>query len=96
MKSFEEFKTRFENGEFDEYFKEVSSPEDVVELAKELGYDVTIEDILSVELDDDKLSMVAGGSKEGSDTTTTNNTTNVIGNYNTYVDMSNQSTTKPV
>ncbi len=70
MKSFEEFKTRFENGEFDEQLKEVSSPEDVVELAKELGYDVTIEDILSVELDDDKLSKVAGGKN---DTTTTVN-----------------------
>ena len=94
MKSFEEFKTRFENGEFDEYFKEVSSPEDVVELAKKLGYAVTIEDILSVELDDDKLSMVAGG--KGDTTTETNNTTTVNGNYNTYVDMSSQSTTNPV
>lgn len=94
MKSFEEFKTRFENGEFDEYFKEVSSPEDVVELAKKLGYDVTVDEILSVELDDDKLSMVAGGKNDT--TTTTTNSTKVIGNYNTYVDMSSQSAAKPV
>ena len=85
MKSFEEFKTRFENGEFDEYFKEVSSPEDVVELAKKLGYDVTIEDILSVELDDDKLSMVAGGKNDTSTTVNHNNT--IDGDYNTLVTL---------
>ena len=85
MKNFEEFKTRFENGEFDEYFKEVSSPEDVVELAKKLGYDVTIEDILSVELDDDKLSMVAGGKNDTSTTVNYNNT--IDGDNNNMVTL---------
>lgn len=66
-----------------------------MELAKELGYDVTIEDILSVELDDDKLSMVAGGSNKGSDTTTTNKIVNIQGNNNNYADMSNMSTKRP-
>lgn len=85
MKSFEEFKTRFENGEFDEYFKEVSSPEDVVELAKKLGYDVTIEDIMSVELDDDKLSMVAGG--KNNTTYVTENKHVIHGNNNTQITL---------
>lgn len=83
MKNFEEFKARFGNGEFDECFKEVSSPEDVVELAKKLGYAVTIEDILSVELDDDKLSMVAGGKNDKHYETNHNNTIN--GDHNTQI-----------
>lgn len=83
MKNFEEFKARFENGEFDEYFKEVSSPEDVVELAKKLGYGVTIEDILSVELDDDKLSMVAGGKNDN--TYVTEHKNEIHGNGNTQI-----------
>lgn len=83
MGSFEEFKARFENGEFDDYFKEVSSPEDVVEFAKKLGYDVSLEDITSTELDDDKLSMVAGGKNDKTYKTEHNNTIN--GDHNTQI-----------
>lgn len=67
MKSKDEFKKRFENGEFDDMLKGVTSPEDVVKIANDLGYDLTVEDILSSELDDNMLSLVAGGK---------NNTTN--------------------
>ena len=83
MKNFEEFKTRFENGEFDEYFKEVSSPEDVVELAKKLGYDVSLDDIASTELDEDKLELVAGGKNDN--TYVTEHTNEINGNNNTQI-----------
>ncbi len=83
MKTFEEFKTRFENGEFDEQLKGVNSTEDVVKLAKELEYDVTIEDILNVELDDDKLSMVAGGKNDKRYVTEHNNI--IEGNNNKQI-----------
>lgn len=61
MKSKEEFKERFKNGEFEEDLENISSKEELVAFARGLGYDVTLEDILSEELDDDTLSMVAGG-----------------------------------
>lgn len=83
MKNFEEFKIRFENGEFDEYFKEVSSPEDVVELAKKLGYDVSLDDIASTELDEDKLELVAGGKNDN--TYVTEHTNEINGNNNTQI-----------
>lgn len=85
MKNFEEFKTRFEAGEFDEQFKSISSPEDVVELAKSLGYDISLEEITSVELDEDKLEMVAGGKNNTKHETIFQ--TNVIGNDNIYLDV---------
>lgn len=64
MKSKDEFKKRFENGEFDDMLKGVTSPEDVVKIANDLGYDLTVEDILSSELDDNMLSLVAGGKND--------------------------------
>ncbi len=83
MKNFEEFKTRFQNGEFDEYFKEVSSPEDVVELAEKLGYDVSFDDIASTELDEDKLELVAGGKNDN--TYVTEHKNEIHGNGNTQI-----------
>ena len=76
-KTFEEFKARFENGEFDEQFKEVESPEDVVTMAQKLGYNISLEDVLSTELDENHLEQVAGGKKD---------TYHHVINYNTNVD----------
>ncbi len=64
MKSKEEFKKRFAKGEFDELLKAVKSPEDVVKIANNLGYELTIDDFFSSELDDDMLSLVAGGKND--------------------------------
>lgn len=61
MKSKEEFKERFANGEFDSLLKGVSSPEDVVKIANDIGYELTVEDVLSSELNEDMLTSVAGG-----------------------------------
>ena len=61
MNSKEVFKKRFARGEFDELLKDVNSPEDVVKIANNVGYELTIEDVLSSPLDDDMLSLVAGG-----------------------------------
>ena len=82
MKSKEEFKERYKNGEFEEELKDVASLEDISRVANELGYDVTVDDILDSELSDEALSMVAGG-KGNSNTTNHNNTIN--GNYNTQI-----------
>jgi len=64
MKSKEEFKKRFETGEFDEQLKKVTSAEDVVRIASDLGYDISLDDVLSTELEDDALALVAGGKGE--------------------------------
>lgn len=61
MKSKAEFQERFANGEFDELLKGISSPKDVVKIAQDLGYELTEDDVLSSELSDDMLSLVAGG-----------------------------------
>lgn len=81
MKSKEEFKERFKKGEFEEEFKNISSPEELVDFARGLGYDVTLEDISSEELDDDTLSMVAGG-KGNKTVNRTVNTTSMRGDHN--------------
>ena len=84
MKNKEEFKERFENGEFSEEFKNITSAEDVVKLAEKLGYELTIEDVLTAGLDEDKLALVAGGKGDTHNNTTTNNNNNIIrGNNNT-------------
>lgn len=83
MKSKAEFKERFENGEFNEELKNITSAEDVVKLAEKLGYDLTIEDVLTTELDEDTLSLVAGGKKDTHNTTNNNN--NISGNGNTQI-----------
>ena len=75
MKSKEEFKERFSNGEFDALLKDISSPKDVVRIANDLGYELDEADVLSVELNDDQLLNVAGGKND--------NTTQVY-----YVDTS--------
>lgn len=64
MNSKEEFKKRFETGEFDELLKNVTSPEDVVRIASDLGYDISLDDVLSTDLEDDALASVAGGKGE--------------------------------
>lgn len=64
MKSKEIFKKKFEDGEFNELLKNVRSPEDVVKIANDLGYELTIDDVLNSELGDDALSLVAGGKKD--------------------------------
>lgn len=81
LKSKEEFKKRFENGEFNEELKNVTTAEDVVELARDLGYDLTVEDVLTAELDEEELAMVAGGKKDN----ITNNNNNIRGNGNTQI-----------
>lgn len=80
MKSKEEFRERFKNGEFKEEFKNLTSAEEVARFAQSLGYDVTVEDISSEELDEDALSMVAGGKKDKKTYYTTNY--NIEGNNN--------------
>lgn len=82
MKSKEEFRERFKNGEFKKDFKNLTSAEEIAEFAQSLGYDVTVEDILSEELDEDTLSMVAGG--KGKKTSYSTNY-NVTGNNNNSV-----------
>ena len=83
MKSKEEFKERFENGEFNEELKNITSSEDIVKLAESLGYDLTIEDVSTTELDEDKLALIAGG--KGDTHNTTNNNNNISGNGNTQI-----------
>ena len=58
-----EFKERFEEDEkFREIFETASNLDEIVDLAKENGYDIEIDDILSsVELSDQLLEAVAGG-----------------------------------
>lgn len=75
MKSKEEFKERFSNGEFDALLKDISSPKDVVKIANDLGYELSEADILSTELSEEQLLRVAGGKND--------NTTHVY-----YVDTS--------
>lgn len=82
MKSKEEFKERFENGEFNEELEKVSSAKDVVDVAKKLGYELTIEDVLTTELDEDNLALVAGGKKDTHNTTHNNN---ISGSNNTQI-----------
>ncbi len=60
MKSKEEFKERFKNGEFEEDLKNISSKEEFVDFARELGY---------------ALSMVAGGKNDKVEYITENKTT---------------------
>ena len=45
MKSKEEFKKKFENGEFNENLENITSAEDVVKFARQLGFELTIEDV---------------------------------------------------
>lgn len=84
MQSKEEFKKRFENGEFDELLKDVSKPEDVVKIANDLGYELTAADILSSQLDEDSLSLVAGGKADK----VYNHYTMISDSYNPSVDQS--------
>lgn len=72
MKSKEEFKKKYENGDFNEILKNVKSPEDVVKVANSYGYELTVEDVMNAELSDDLLLSVAGGKGDK----TTNNTYN--------------------
>lgn len=72
MKSKEEFKKKYENGDFNEILKNVKSPEDVVKVANSYGYELTVKDVMNAELSDDLLLSVAGGKGDK----TTNNTYN--------------------
>lgn len=72
MKSKEEFRERFKNGEFEEETKNLTSAKEFAEFAQSRGFNVTEEDILSEELDEDALSMVAGGKKDKKTYYTTN------------------------
>lgn len=81
MKSKEEFREKFKNGEFKEELKNLTSAEEVADFAQSLGYDVTVEDVLSEELDEDALSMVAGGKGNKHSTSYTTNY-NIRGNNN--------------
>lgn len=83
MKSKEEFKRKYENGEFDEELKEAQSPEDIARIANELGYDLTVDDILNSELSSDALDLVAGGKGDTHNTTNHNNI--IKGNSNTQI-----------
>ena len=75
MKSKEEFKKKFENGEFNEDLENITSAEDVVKFARQLGYELTIEDVLTT----------AGGKKDTHNTTNHNN--NISGNGNMQVTL---------
>ena len=83
MKSKEEFKRKYENGEFDKELKEAQSLEDIARIANELGYDLTVDDILNSELSSDALALVAGGKGDTHNITNHNNIIN--GNRNTEV-----------
>lgn len=83
MKSKEEFKRKYENGEFDEELKDAQSLEDIARIANELGYNLTVDDILNSELSSDALALVAGG--KGDTHNTTNNNNIIQGNRNTQV-----------
>ncbi len=83
MKSKEEFKKKYENGELNEDLKDARSPEDIVRIANELGYDLSVDDILNSELGDDALALVAGGKGDTHNTTNHNNT--IQGNSNTQI-----------
>lgn len=83
MKSKEEFKKKFENGEFNEELKNITSAEDIVDFAKKLGYELTIEDVLATELGEEQLALVAGGKGDTHNTTNYNN--NISGNGNIQI-----------
>ena len=85
MKSKEEFKKKFENGEFNEDLENITSAEDVVKFARQLGYELTIEDVLTTELGEEQLALVAGGKKDTHNKTNHNN--NISGNGNMQVTL---------
>lgn len=85
MKSKEEFKKKFENGEYNEDLENITSAEDVVKFARQLGYELTIEDVLTTELGEEQLALVAGGKKDTHNTTNHNN--NISGNGNMQVTL---------
>ena len=84
MKSKEEFKERFENGEFAEELSAATSAEDIVEIARSLGYELTVEDVFATELSDDMLDAVAGGKGDTNDNSVRYETT-INGNNNIYI-----------
>ena len=90
MKSKAEFQEKFANGEFDELLKGISSPKDVVKIAQDLGYELTEEDVLSSELNDDMLSLVAGGKGDEYNNTTIINTNSTVDNSVTHTGTGNQ------
>ena len=61
MKSKEEFRERFGNGEFNEELKNINSEEELVEFARGLGYEITVEDVLNTKLNKEEMAMIAGG-----------------------------------
>ena len=87
MKSKEEFRERFSNGEFNEELKNISSAEELVEFARTLGYKITVEDILNTKLNKEEMAMIAGGKGESS-TTNNDNSVNVTGDGNLVMNIS--------
>lgn len=85
LKNKEEFRIRFENGEFDEELKNFNTAEDVVEFAKELGYELTTDDVLTAKLDKDTLASIAGGKGSTTNNNTTNHNNVISGNSNTQI-----------
>lgn len=88
MNSKEEFEKRFNAGEFDELLKNASSPEDIVKIANDLGYKLTIDDVLNSELGEDALALVAGGKKDKYITINNVDSYNGNGNQQTNVNGS--------
>lgn len=50
---------------FAENFKNVKNPEEAIEVAKKLGYDISLKDFELTELTEEELRAVAGGKKIG-------------------------------
>ena len=62
MAGLEEFKEQISFDEdFAEHFSEVESLDEIVEIAKEQGYDFTAEELQDDSISDDILEAVAGG-----------------------------------
>lgn len=61
MKSVEDLKQRLADPEFVKLFANANSADDILKIAKEQGYDITLNDIENYEISDDMLEAVAGG-----------------------------------
>ena len=85
MRSKEEFKKRFENGEFTEELSNANSLEEIVKVARELGYDLNVEDVLSAELNEEMIAAIAGGKGDTYSDNSIHHDNIIKGNNNTQL-----------